>query len=81
MTNSDFAFCKASRMRTSTSTILCQLFRWLGFQERVRGSHHIFRKHGVQDRINLQRDSSKAKMYQVRQVRRVILTHGLEGES
>jgi len=68
-------------MRTSTSTILCQLFRWLGFQERVRGSHHIFRKHGVQDRINLQRDSSKAKMYQVRQVRRVILTHGLEGES
>ncbi len=58
---------------------LCQLLRWLGFEERVRGSHHIFRKHGVQDRINLQRDGSKAKVYQVRQVRRIILTYGLEG--
>ncbi len=59
---------------------LCQLLRGLGFEERVRGSHHIFRKHGVQERINLQHDGSKAKVYQVRQVRRVILTYGLEGE-
>ncbi len=58
---------------------LCQLLRWLGFEERLRGRHHIFRKHGVQDRINLQRDGSKAKVYQVRQVRRIILTYGLEG--
>jgi predicted RNA binding protein YcfA (HicA-like mRNA interferase family) len=59
---------------------LCSLLRWLGFDERVRGSHHIFRRPGVQDRINLQYDGSKAKVYQVRQVRRVMLTHGLEGK-
>ena len=45
----------------------------LGFVERVRGSHHVFRKEGVRERINLQRDGSHAKPYQVRQVRQVIL--------
>ena len=50
----------------------------LGFVERVRGSHHIFRKGGVRERINLQRDGSHAKPYQVRQVRQVVLRHQLE---
>lgn len=27
---------------------LCQLLRHLGFDERVRGSHHIFTKEGVE---------------------------------
>ena len=45
----------------------------LGFVERVRGSHHVFRKEGVRERINLQRDGSHAKPYQVRPVRQVIL--------
>ena len=49
-----------------------------GFVERVRGSHHIFRKDGVRERINLQRDGSQAKPYQVRQIRQVILRYGLE---
>ena len=51
----------------------------LGFAERVWGSHHIFRKYGVVERINLQRDNSHAKPYQIRQVRRVILKYKLEG--
>ena len=51
----------------------------LGFAERVRGSHHIFRKEGVRERINLQRDGSHAKPYQVRQVRQSIVRHRLEG--
>ncbi len=29
------------------------LLRNLGFAERVQGSHHIFRKNGVAERINL----------------------------
>ena len=37
---------------------LCQLLIRLGFEERVRGSHHIFRKEGVQEMINLQKDGS-----------------------
>jgi hypothetical protein len=59
---------------------LCRMLRSLGFDERVRGSHHIFRKHGVRELVNLQREGSKAKVYQVRQVRRVILRYGLGGE-
>ena len=54
------------------------LLRNLGFAERVRGGHHIFRKAGVAERINLQRDDGHAKPYQVGQVRRVILNHKLE---
>ncbi len=47
---------------------LCQLLTRLGFEERIRGSHHIFRKAGVEEKINLQQEGSKAKPYQVRQV-------------
>ena len=54
------------------------LLRELGFVERVRGSHHMFRKGGVEGRINLQRDDGYAKPYQVRQVRRVILKYAIK---
>ena len=56
---------------------LCQLLRSLGFEERVRGSHHLFRKGGVEEKINLQRAGSNAKPYQVKQVRAVVLKSGL----
>ncbi|MCH7575543.1 MAG: type II toxin-antitoxin system HicA family toxin [Candidatus Marinimicrobia bacterium] len=56
---------------------LCQLLKRLGFEERVRGSHHIFRKEQIEEKINLQKDGSKAKIYQVRQVRTVILKYGM----
>jgi hypothetical protein len=56
---------------------LCGLLKKLGFEERVRGSHHIFRKEGVAEKINLQRDDNKAKVYQVRQVRNLILKYNL----
>jgi len=59
---------------------LCQLLTRLGFEERIRGSHHIFRKAGVEEKINLQREGSKAKPYQVRQVRNLILKYKLGGE-
>ena len=50
----------------------------LGFVERTRSNHHIFRKDRIPERINLQRDGSHAKPYQVRQVRQVVLRHHLE---
>ena len=56
---------------------LCALLQRLGFDKRVRGSHHLFRKAGVEERINLQRDASTAKPYQVKQVRAVILKYKL----
>ena len=36
---------------------------------------------GVRDLINLQRDGTQAKPYQVRQVRRIIREYRLEGEA
>ncbi len=56
---------------------LCSLLQRLGFDTRVRGSHHVFRKSGVEERINLQRDGNTAKPYQVKQVRAVILKYKL----
>jgi hypothetical protein len=44
---------------------------------RVRGSHHLFRKVGVEERINLQREGGNAKPYQVKQVRAVIVKYKL----
>lgn len=55
------------------------LLQRLGFEERVRGSHHVFRREAVEERINLQRQGSQAKAYQVRQVRGVILKYKLGG--
>lgn len=52
----------------------------LGFEERSRGSHHIFFKDGIEELINLQQSGSKAKPYQVRQVRITITRHGLGGD-
>ena len=49
----------------------------LGFEERIKGSHHIFTLEGRQAALNLQRDGSKAKAYQVKQVRRIITAHEL----
>ena len=56
---------------------LCHLLQAKGFRMRISGSHHIFTKSGVIERINLQRDGSKAKSYQVRQVRRILTNYKL----
>jgi hypothetical protein len=50
----------------------------LGFRERVRGDHHIFTREGVIEILNLQPlAGGKAKGYQVRQVRNVIVRYKL----
>ena len=49
----------------------------LKFRERIRGDHHIFTRAGVAEIINLQPRGSKAKSYQVRQVRQLITKYGL----
>lgn len=52
----------------------------LGFQERIRGSHHIFVRDHVEEIMNLQpRSGGMAKPYQVKQVRQVILKYKLGG--
>ena len=59
---------------------LCRLLESLGFEKRIRGSHHLFRKSGVFAQINLQRSGGQAKPYQVKQVRTIILEAGLAAE-
>ena len=59
---------------------LCRLLQEIGFEKRIRSSHHMFRKEGVLEKINLQRDGNKAKVYQVRQVRAVLLKYKLGGD-
>ncbi len=56
---------------------LRRLLKRLGFEERTRGSHHVFVRSGIYDMINLQREGRLAKPYQVRQVRAVITAHAL----
>jgi predicted RNA binding protein YcfA (HicA-like mRNA interferase family) len=52
----------------------------LGFVERTKGSHHTFRRPDVRERINLQVDKGKAKPYQVKQVREILLKYRLGGQ-
>jgi hypothetical protein len=56
---------------------LCSLLRHLGFAERIRGSHHIFTRTGIDEILNLQPKGADAKLYQVKQVRNVILKYRL----
>ncbi|GAB4541683.1 MAG: type II toxin-antitoxin system HicA family toxin [Anaerolineales bacterium] len=52
----------------------------LGFSERIKGSHHIYFKEEILEIINIQPDGSKAKPYQVKQVRNLILKYKLAGQ-
>lgn len=56
---------------------LCQLLVRLGFNERVKGGHHIFTREGVDEIINLQPKGGKAKPYQVKQVRGILVKYRL----
>lgn len=54
---------------------LVNLLLAMGFQERIKGSHHIFTKEGIVERITLQADGAHAKGYQIRQVRQIFLKY------
>jgi hypothetical protein len=68
-------------MRKSDANVpfdtLRALLRRLGFDERIKGDHHIFTKDGVEEILNLQPKDGKGKPYQVKQVRDVILKYHL----
>ena len=50
----------------------------LGFVfRRKRGSHSMYYHNGINAFINVQKDGSKAKAYQVEQLRNLILKYGL----
>ena len=54
----------------------------LGFDERVKGDHHIFSKADITEIMNLQPlKGGKAKAYQIKQVRSIILKYKLHKEA
>ena len=57
---------------------LCQLLNRFGFKERIKGDHHIFTRVDVEEIINLQPVGSKAKSYQVKQVRDLLIRYGIQ---
>lgn len=59
---------------------LRRLLILFGFAERIKGSHHIFTKEDVEEILNIQEIQTKAKPYQVKQVRNLILKHQLKLE-
>lgn len=56
---------------------LCNLLETLGFDNRIKGSHHIYYKSGIDEIINLQPLNNKAKAYQVKQVRELLIKYKL----
>ena len=59
---------------------LRRVLKRLGFEERIRGNHHIFTRDGVEEILNLQPRGSLAKAYQVKHVRNVIVQYRLAEE-
>ena len=58
---------------------LCKVLINIGFDERIKGSHQIYYKEGIEEIVNIQPNGSKAKPYQVKQVRQMILKYKLGG--
>ena len=57
---------------------MCSLLIYLGFEQRIKGSHHIFSIPHVREIINVQPlPDGNAKAYQVKEVRRILLHYNL----
>ena len=58
---------------------LRNLLTTFGFSLRIKGDHYIFSRQDIEEIINLQPNGNKAKPYQVKQVRNLILKYKLGG--
>jgi hypothetical protein len=55
---------------------LCNVLNWYCFNNRISGSHHIYYRADIKEIINLQPlKNGKAKAYQVKQVREIIVKY------
>lgn len=48
-----------------------------GFSERIKGDHFIYKRGDIPERINIQPNGNKAKIYQVKQVRMIFEKYDL----
>ena len=58
---------------------LQKILTLLGFVVRIKGDHFIYTKDGIDEIINIQPKGNKAKPYQVKQVRNIILKYRMGG--
>jgi predicted RNA binding protein YcfA (HicA-like mRNA interferase family) len=59
-----------------------KLAKAFGFRlDRIKGSHHIFNRPGIQEFLNLQDCGGKAKPYQVKQLLKLVELHNLPLEA
>jgi len=56
------------------------MLKSLGFEERIRGSHHVFTREGIEEIIDIQEVSGECKPYQVKQMRKVLTKYNLHEE-
>ena len=57
---------------------LVNLLLFLGFKQRIKGSHHIFTRSGVKEIINIQPAvGDTVKSYQAKQIRELIRSYNL----
>lgn len=48
-----------------------------GFNEHIKGDHFIYKRKDIPERINIQPNGNRAKVYQVKQVRMLFVKYGL----
>ena len=75
-----FAVLSGRRDSNIVFSDLQKLLDLLGFSVRVKGDHFIYWQEGIEEILNIQPDGNKAKAYQVKQVRNVILKYHLGGD-
>ncbi|MBW6533595.1 MAG: type II toxin-antitoxin system HicA family toxin [Mariniphaga sp.] len=57
---------------------LLTILKSFKFEDRIKGSHHIFYRKDIEEIINIQADKNgNAKPYQVKQIREIILKNHL----
>lgn len=58
---------------------LCKLLEALDFTCRIRGDHYIFTRSDIVEILNIQPKGNKAKAYQVKQIRNLLLKYQIGG--
>mgnify|MGYP003370835681 CR=1 FL=1 len=73
-----FEIVSGSKDRNIKFSYLQKILDFFGFQCRIKGDHFIYYKQGIEEIINIQPAGNKAKPYQVKQVRNLILKYKME---
>ena len=73
-----YSIMSGTQDRNTKFADLQKILDVLGFQCRIKGDHFIYWRDGIDEIINIQPDGNKAKPYQVKQVRNIILKYELE---